>query len=405
VALKLNKSIIGEFSFRPQRGDSKTYRLFRSWIVTIVLAVFLVAFSAPLILIGSHTDFSEIDDLFALVMVLFKAFWMLGWSVGVLFTAVIFLGFVFGRERVIFTPGRLMVRLELIGMGFSRFFNSDRIANIALLEKPLERSGLSWRGPHMTFDYDGELISFGTDISTADAVSLTTTLEQVVLSHEPPDDSPTVFTPPDRKQAEVAKSLDEKARPEQINSLSSIALVTANLVPIVGVLFFDWNVGEVMLLYWAESAVIGVFNVAKIWVIGRWVTLLMGPFFIGHFGGFMVGHLLFIYGFMIAGPGGDLDMSLTEVMKDFVALAPALLAFFVSHGISFYQNFLGRKEYIGREVSNQMSEPYKRIIIMHVTLIFGAFLVLLLESALPVLILMIALKVGADLRAHVGEHN
>jgi hypothetical protein len=52
-----------------------------------------------------------------------------------------------------------------------------------------------------------------------------------------------------------------------------------------------------------------------------------------------------------------------------------------------------------------MSEPYKRIIVMHLTIIFGGFLVMMLDNKLPALVLMIVLKVGVDLRAHLGERH
>ena len=71
-------------------------------------------------------------------------------------------------------------------------------------------------------------------------------------------------------------------------------LIFANLVPVAGTLFFGWRLSDVMVLYWAESAIIGFFNLCKIAVIGRWFALLAGPFFLGHFGGFMAVHFLFI---------------------------------------------------------------------------------------------------------------
>jgi hypothetical protein len=52
-----------------------------------------------------------------------------------------------------------------------------------------------------------------------------------------------------------------------------------------------------------------------------------------------------------------------------------------------------------------MAEPYKRIIVMHVTIIFGGWLILLLKSPVPALILLIALKTAVDLRAHRHEHR
>ena len=56
------------------------------------------------------------------------------------------------------------------------------------------------------------------------------------------------------------------------------------------------------------------------------------------------------------------------------------------------------------DLKAQMSEPYKRIIVMHVTLIIGGFLTMLLRSPEAVLLLLIALKTAADLCAHRKEH-
>ncbi|MGI9247995.1 MAG: DUF6498-containing protein, partial [Woeseiaceae bacterium] len=47
---------------------------------------------------------------------------------------------------------------------------------------------------------------------------------------------------------------------------SSIALVLANLVPLAGVLLFDWQVFDVLMLYWAENVIIGVINVLRMGV-------------------------------------------------------------------------------------------------------------------------------------------
>jgi len=44
---------------------------------------------------------------------------------------------------------------------------------------------------------------------------------------------------------------------------SSIVLILANLVPLVGVLYFDWSVLDILLLYWTESVIIGLVNVLR----------------------------------------------------------------------------------------------------------------------------------------------
>lgn len=61
-------------------------------------------------------------------------------------------------------------------------------------------------------------------------------------------------------------------------------------------------------------------------------------------------------------------------------------------------------EYLGKEISTQKGQPYKRIIIMHMTIIFGGFLVMLFETTLPALMLLVLIKIAADLRSHLREH-
>jgi hypothetical protein len=197
-----------------------------------------------------------------------------------------------------------------------------------------------------------------------------------------------------------------EASPVTLTSASTLALIIANLFPVAGTIFLGWNLSDVMVLYWAESAVIGFFNVCKIVVIGRWMALLAGPFFIGHFGGFMAIHFLFIYTIFVkdlqgmGASGGDL----ADVAQLFVNLWPALALLFISHAYSFFTNFFGRGEYRRRTVKDQMSEPYSRIVFMQLVLIFGGGLSLVLGQTGPVLIAVIGLKIYFDVKAHIKEH-
>ena len=72
---------------------------------------------------------------------------------------------------------------------------------------------------------------------------------------------------------------------------------------------------------------------------------------------------------------------------------------------SYFSNFIGKREYQGRSINQQMGEPYKRIVIMHVTIIIGGFLAMALNSTMPVLLLLIAIKLTSDIRSHVKEHQ
>ena len=188
-----------------------------------------------------------------------------------------------------------------------------------------------------------------------------------------------------------------------LGSVSSVALIAANLAPVGGVVFLSWTIEDVLLLYWAESGVIGIYNLARMWVIGRWKILLLGSFFLVHYSGFMAGHLFFIYALVIS--DSDVSMSVSSMLDHLLLLSPALVALFISHGVSFLFNFLGEKEYQTTSLSEQINAPYNRIIIMHLTIIFGSLLVMSMDNRLLFLVLMMALKVGLDLRAHLAEHH
>lgn len=204
----------------------------------------------------------------------------------------------------------------------------------------------------------------------------------------------------------LAEAEAEEAAPLSQFYLSTLLLVGANLIPVLGWWLWGWRLSDVMVLYWAESAVIGFFNLCKMAIINRWLVLISGPFFVGHFGAFMAVHFMFIYGLFVEGfNGGGPGDSLAEVAALFVPLWPALLALFLSHGLSFFTNFIGRREYLGRSIKQQMTEPYSRIIFMHMVLIFGGGLAMVLGDAGPVILLVIVLKIIVDIRAHLKQRQ
>ncbi|MCX6556583.1 MAG: DUF6498-containing protein [Candidatus Aminicenantes bacterium] len=54
-----------------------------------------------------------------------------------------------------------------------------------------------------------------------------------------------------------AKTLRQRLR------ASSLALLTANLMPLLGVLALNWDVTPIMVFYWSENLVVGFYNVLK----------------------------------------------------------------------------------------------------------------------------------------------
>ncbi|MCH8017239.1 MAG: hypothetical protein IH917_11515 [Acidobacteria bacterium] len=198
---------------------------------------------------------------------------------------------------------------------------------------------------------------------------------------------------------------------QAVRSPTTIALIVANLVPLVGVLFFDWSLFTVMFCFWLESAVIGVLNILKLVIVANILSIIMVPFFVVHYGAFMSGHLVFIfalfapdgmssYGGRFSGLFPPADLLTSQIMN----VWPAFLGVSLSHGISFFYNFIGKKEFRRSTPEKQMMAPYGRIILMHLTIIFGGWLILALGAPILALVLLIVLKIVSDVRAHHKEH-
>jgi hypothetical protein len=193
-------------------------------------------------------------------------------------------------------------------------------------------------------------------------------------------------------------------------------LVAANLVPLAGVLLWDWRVGDVVILYWMENLVIGAFNVLRILLArprgsrlaGVAGKVFLAGFFTVHYGMFCYGHGVFL-AFMFPLPGADgrplgIDAVVLDMLRE-PGLLAAVAALIASHGYSFVRNYLGRGEYRNVDPGKLMSRPYGRIVLVHLYVIAGGILVHALQSPVAPLVLFVALKTGIDYFMHRRERS
>jgi len=396
-----------------QGGYRRVWPFRRSWVAIAILAVMDIIFLTPAILTFREVigEWGSFDSLFDLVGALFMSAWLLGWVMAPLIMTAILLVMLFGREALKVSPGMVELFLGFPYLGLAVIYDVSKMRNLRI-EQPLKKSGKSWRGMHFAFDYGANTVAFGSDVNGDELTEIENSIQVVsgtaIRSGEALPEEVAAKWEPEQEESPTIPVADpvSQASPVTLTSASTLALIFANMVPIAGTVFLGWNLSDVMVLYWAESAVIGFFTICKIVVIGRWMALLAGPFFLGHFGGFMAIHFLFIYTFFVKGPEsmGASDGDLSDVAKLFVILWPALAALFASHAYSFFTNFLGRGEYRKRTVKDQMSEPYGRIVFMQLVLIFGGGISMILGQIEPVLIAVIGLKIYFDVRAHIKEH-
>jgi hypothetical protein len=175
---------------------------------------------------------------------------------------------------------------------------------------------------------------------------------------------------------------------ERLTTLPVISLIIANLFPLVGVLFWGWDAFYVVLLYWAENIIIGFYTAVKMFTAGaknhgeRILRIFPVAFFTFHYGMFCLVHGVFV--FVLFGK----DRSYSFPFMIYVGFA----ILFVSHGIGFMQNYISNGKYRSATFAKLMSEPYPRIIPLHIAIMFGGWLTMAFGSPMGLLIVFVILK-------------
>jgi len=205
-------------------------------------------------------------------------------------------------------------------------------------------------------------------------------------------------------------------------SVSLIILIMANLLPIFGVIYAGWDVFEIVALYWFENVVIGLVNVLKI------ITCCPGshrsagtaieisklfkiPFFTIHYGGFCFVHGIFVFGLLgpknKEGGHGDPFENMGHWFSSFVNTDVIwfVLAIVASHIFSFFKNYIGENEYTRSTPDKLMNAPYGRVVVLHLAIIGGGFIVQELGSSVGMLILLIIGKIIIDAKLHLRSHQ
>ena len=215
--------------------------------------------------------------------------------------------------------------------------------------------------------------------------------------------------------------IDTSGGAETRQLISLAALAASNLLPLLGVMAWGWDVGALVVLYWSENLIIGAYTLVKMLVHSPLKGLLNGAFFVVHYGGFCAVHGVFVLALaleqepsFLEGPTWPLFLVfvqlLIDVVRQVLSLAPpewlaAFAALAVSHGISLAANYFRGGEFREQDGKKLMTAPYKRIVVLHLAIIAGGFGVAALGSPMPLLVLLVALKLGLDLWLHDREHR
>jgi hypothetical protein len=226
---------------------------------------------------------------------------------------------------------------------------------------------------------------------------------------------------------------------------SVVSLIAANVIPLLGVLLLGWSTFAIVVIYWAENVIIGAINVLKMLTCApspeslkyggltpeqlkgnsaevmkllekqsesplahQFSKLFLIPFFTFHYGMFCFVHGVFVFALLGhddgAGFGGPFTFAphvIDRLRQDH--LLWAVLALAASHLFSFFTNYIQGGEYRRVLLPQLMFQPYGRIIVLHVAILLGAFLLMAVGSPVFLLIMLIAGKTLLDIGLHLAE--
>ena len=199
------------------------------------------------------------------------------------------------------------------------------------------------------------------------------------------------------------------------------SLLFFNLLPIIGVLFYNWDIFPVIYIYFLETVVIGFFGLLKI-IVAEGQDYCYEKSFIAD----VLLSQIFPYLNSTSSKGAVvMSYFISSIIFYGILFGLCLLAFtpqnlalawntnyliivlglIISHGISFFQNYIGRKEYYFAVPYGEMIPPFDRVLMMFLVFASGAFTIYQLDSSILLLVALIVLKIIFDIIAHYQDHH
>jgi hypothetical protein len=203
-------------------------------------------------------------------------------------------------------------------------------------------------------------------------------------------------------------------------------------IPLAGTLWFDWSGEQILLLYWLENVLEGIFNLLRLalsqpvyenradylkanpWLLQHYpvssedwqkarllevpaypgLKAFLVPLFFGHYGFFLL-----IHGFLIATLVGGVparDWWTFASTQWSTGMTWSVASLFATHGWRFWTEDLQGRTHTRTCPFLAMVYPYRRLLVLHITLFLGGFALVSWSLPSSLAILLVLLKTGFD---------
>ena len=190
------------------------------------------------------------------------------------------------------------------------------------------------------------------------------------------------------------------------------SLLLLNAVPLYGVLAWNWQIFDLIFLYWLENVTIGVFAILRFLIRGNLQgrekrrAVFRVLFFMVHYGLFCFAHgtlVLSLFGESVLGQIAEQSLpAVVPVVLEMRNLWWAVMALAVLQLLDWIRDARSRED--AEQVSERdavrqlMVAPYERILVMHFAIILSALALSKLGEPVAGLVVFIAVKTAFDIR-------
>lgn len=214
-------------------------------------------------------------------------------------------------------------------------------------------------------------------------------------------------------------------QPKLLLAPSTLLILAANLLPLLGVVYWGWDTFLVVMLFWMETVIFAFWAMVSILLgvpateketpsLGGRVALVI--FFTLHSGLFMLVHFLFLWA-MFSGDWRSEIRGAEDFYSKIVVAAGLwlpLMVSFIGRGVATLADRAPELSALSAPIVKQKTSAedeeesngavgplYVRIVILHLVIIAGAWLAQTFGSVAP-FILLILFKTAVDLSFHLA---
>ena len=215
--------------------------------------------------------------------------------------------------------------------------------------------------------------------------------------------------------------IDSPPQRSRLTASTAALIILLNLIPVAGVLWMGWDGAQILLLYWAENIVVGLMTLPRIITaqghsrkpgdspLAPRSSLAgqtaLGCFFTIHYGLFCLVHGVFAWliagTLMNVGPGGSsgdpFDGELWAHTFGQSGFLWALAGIAALHLALFIREWVLQSGWRRALPTDEMTRPYGRIIVMHLTILAGAWIIGATRAPIGAVLLLCLIKTAIEL--------